>query len=340
MISRRMPATIYLITGGCRSGKSSYAQSLCEKLCKNPIYLATSSEAVRDDDFAKRIQRHQDDRGPAWTTIEEPLTPSKHAEQFKGRAIMVDCLTLWLTNYFMEEGVFSLSDKKDEAAPPSLETAEAAEDRALSKLKLEFDTLVSQWDATFFFVTNEVGSGTHAHDAVTRKFVDAQGWLNQHVAAKANRVVHMVSGIPTVIKDFEPRVPAVGAIRPSDAKRDEAFMLDTILSARGLAMDAKGYFFVKVIDGLIVASFVSTMLNDKGEVCDLQGNKIKCCGTSKRPEPMIEWKCRTAKELTMEIFELWDQAKDVVTVGHAAYIGREAQRAEHCLYAGEPFQQN
>jgi adenosylcobinamide kinase/adenosylcobinamide-phosphate guanylyltransferase len=341
-----MPATIYLITGGCRSGKSSYAQSLCEKLCKNPIYLATSSVAVLNADFEKRIQRHQDDRGPAWTTIEEPLAPSKHVEQFKGRAIMVDCLTLWLTNYFMEEGVFSLSDSKDDATALNITTTissastDAAEDCALTSLKQEFETLTKQWDATFVFVTNEIGSGTHAHDAVTRKFVDAQGWLNQHVAAKAKRVVHMVSGIPTIIKDFQPRVPLSGPIRPSEAKRDEAFMLDTILSARGLAMDSKGYFFVKVVEGLIVASFVSSMLNDKGEVCDLQGSKIKCCGTSKRPEPMKEWKCRTAKELTIEIFERWDQAKDIVTVGHAAYIGREAQRAEQCLYAGEAFQQN
>lgn len=340
-----MPATIYLITGGCRSGKSDYAQSLCEKLCKNPIYLATSSVAVRDADFEKRIQRHQYDRGPAWTTIEETLTLSKHAEQFKGRAIMVDCLTLWLTNYFMDEGVFSLSESNDDVNAPSntatsSTSAGAAEDRALACLKQEFDALTNQWDATFFFVTNEIGSGTHAQDAVIRKFVDAQGWLNQYVAEKANRVVHMVSGIPTIIKDFQPRAPASGPIRPTEAKRDEAFMLDKILSTRGLAMDSKGYFFVKVIDGLIVASFVSSMLNDKGEVCDFQGNTIKCCGTTKRPHPIKEWKCRTAKELTIEIFERWDQAKDVVTVGHAAYIGREAQRAEQCLYAGEAFQQD
>lgn len=333
-----MPATIYLITGGCRSGKSGYAQSLCEKLCEKPIYLATSSAAVRDDDFEQRIQRHQADRGPAWTTIEEPLTPSKHAETFKGRAIMVDCLTLWLTNYFMEEGVFSLDDdkEKDDAAAKSANSTAAA-DRALTALKQEIDTLTKQWDATFFFVTNEVGSGTHAHDSVTRKFVDAQGWINQHVAAKAHRVVHMVSGIPNVIKDFEPRVPPTN--RPSKEKRDEAFMVDKILSTRGLAMDAKGYFLVKLDGGMIVSTFHSCVLNDKGEVCDLEGKKIPCDGTN-RPVPMKKWECRTAKELTTEIFERWDHAKDVLTVGHAAYIGREAQRAEQCLYAGDRFQQD
>ena len=111
-----MPATIYLVTGGCRSGKSRYAETICQQLCPNPIYLATapapggghklSERDGEDDDFAQRIQRHQTDRGDHWTTIEEPLTPSKHATVFTGKAVLVDCLTLWLTNHMMEEGAF------------------------------------------------------------------------------------------------------------------------------------------------------------------------------------------------------------------------------------------
>lgn len=353
-----MPATIYLITGGCRSGKSSYAQSLCEQLCpNNPIYLATSAKHLWDDDFSKRIQRHQSERGPAWTTVEEAVHPSKHAAKFKGRAVMVDCLTLWLTNFMVQEGAFTPDSvvnkdaddttttvvaKEANESSSSNDTSSTPEDRALAAIKQEFDTLVQQWDATFFFVTNEIGSGTHATDHFTRKFVDAQGWLNQHVAAAADRVIHMVSGIPNVIKDFAPAdavVPAA-ATKPTEHAIATAIMLDKVLSTRGLQMDAKGYFMMKLQDGLIVATFHSCILNDKGEVCDLEGVKIPCCGNSNRPQAMKTWKCRTAKELTAEIFERWALSKDVVTPAHAAYIGREAQRADHCLYAGKQYQQD
>jgi adenosylcobinamide kinase/adenosylcobinamide-phosphate guanylyltransferase len=338
-----MPSTIYLITGGCRSGKSSYAETMCKNICNEPIYLATST--AWDDDFTKRIQRHQADRGPEWTTIEEPLRPSNHATQFKGRAVLVDCLTLWLTNFMTEEGAFtSYVNKETEEADTDTAAKALTSDatiRALTAIKKEFDTLIEQWDATFFFVTNELGSGTHANDHFTRKFVDAQGWFNQHVAAKANRVVHMVSGIPNVIKDFLPQTP-ITPIAPTSVtkgKQDEAIILDKILSTRGLKMDDKGYFLVKVEQGLIVATFHSSMINDKGEVCDLAGKKIPCHGNN-RHEAMKRWQCRTAKELTVEIFGRWDGAQDAVSVSHASYIGREAQRAEYCLYAGTPYQQD
>ena len=78
--------------------------------------------------------------------------------------------------------------------------------------------------------------------------------------------------------------------------------------------------------------------DDKGELCDLDGNKLSCSG--KGPDPMKTFEARTAKELTVMIFERWDKAKELVTVGHAAYVGREAQRAERCLLAGEFYQQD
>ena len=103
-----MPSTIYLVTGGARSGKSSYAQKLCESLCPTPIYVATSKSW--DDEFQERIQRHQNDRGDHWTTVEETLTLSQHLETFRGRVVLVDCLTLWLTNYFLQEGACFCAD--------------------------------------------------------------------------------------------------------------------------------------------------------------------------------------------------------------------------------------
>ena len=131
-----MPATVYLVTGGARSGKSPYAQRLAESICPNPVYLATSK--VWDDDFKSRVKKHQDDRGPAWTTIEEPMTPSTHKEEFAGRAILVDCLTLWLTNYMMEEGVFAEPNKDEDATNNDGDCTTEASERALQKIKAGF----------------------------------------------------------------------------------------------------------------------------------------------------------------------------------------------------------
>jgi adenosylcobinamide kinase/adenosylcobinamide-phosphate guanylyltransferase len=337
-----MPATIHLVTGGARSGKSSYAEGLCERLSANPIYLATSSSKLQDgdDDFAQRVQKHQRDRqnsGCDWTTVEEPLQPSLHADQFSGQVVLVDCLTLWLTNYLLEEGAFSIGE--DENSNDNDKEVTAAVDRALTNIKQEFDKLTQPYNITFVFVTNEVGSGTHATAHLTRKFVDAQGWFNQFVARKANQVTHMVSGVPNLIKNNLTKT-----VTDLQERTEEAQRVDRHLSTRGLPMDAKGYFFVKLIDGLIVAYFQSCILNDKGEVCDLNGNKIKCgdnkC-SGKSAEPMKVWKCRTAKELTTEIFERWDDiAKVQLSVGHAAYIGREAQKAEHALHSGTTYRQD
>lgn len=346
-----MPATVYLVTGGCRSGKSSYAETLCNQLCPTPIYLATASskklQDSNDDDFQQRIAKHQQDRGDHWTTIEEPLKPSQYAQQFSGKAVLVDCLTLWMTNYLLEEGAFELTsgnDDDDNTKKSQTETqvTEACE-RAFAKLKQELDTLIQPYNVTFVIVTNEVGSGTHASNHLSRKFVDYQGWFNQYVATtKAQQVIHMVCGQPTIVKNELNRT-CVAATKQTQ-RLVQAQRLDRHLSTRGMAMDPKGYFLVKTdpVEFLIIASFHSCMVNDKGEVCDLEGVKIKCCDGGKSPEPMKVWKCRTAKELTTEIFERWEFLdKAELTVGHAAYIGREAQRAEHCLYqTGEKFQQD
>ena len=133
-------STIYLVSGGARSGKSGYAQSLCEYLSPdNPIYLATSEIFDGDTDFEKRVLKHQQDRGDEWTTIEEPLEPSKHLEKMKGRVVLVDCCTLWLTNYMMKEGLCSLDDDdKTEKTEDGL--VQDASERALRKIEQEVRT--------------------------------------------------------------------------------------------------------------------------------------------------------------------------------------------------------
>ena len=166
---------IILITGGSRSGKSSYAEQLALSLSGTPVYLATAR--IWDEAFRERVRRHQERRGPQWTNIEEEKYLSRH--DVSGRVVVVDCLTLWSTNFFFD--------------------LESDVDRALDALKAEFDRFTDQ-DATFLFVTNEIGMGGPSDNAPQRRFTDLQGWLNQHVAARADEVILMVSGIPVKIK--------------------------------------------------------------------------------------------------------------------------------------------
>eukprot|EP00956_Cyclotella_meneghiniana_P023468 scaffold45705_cov89-Cyclotella_meneghiniana.AAC.2 len=334
-----MPAIIYLITGGARSGKSSYAQSLCEKLSSNPIYAATSASEGEyvDDAFKDRIKRHQDERGDHWTTVEEKMELSIHLQHWQGRVVMVDCLSLWLTNYMLDCNVFSVDSDKQGISESD---RSAAAEKAFRSIKEEFDKLASQWNTTFVFVTNEVGSGTHASDGISRLFVDYQGFFNQYVASKAFRVVHMVSGCGTIIKqDSGQHKRTCSLIPTTKSDADDAFILDKHLSLRGMKMDDKGYLIFKIADKRIIASLYSCIMNDEGEICDLNGVKIKCCDGNTR-QPMKEWSARTAKELNVMMLEEWKDANKIFSIGHAAYIGREAMKAEQALYANSFYQQD
>ncbi|MCU4157651.1 bifunctional adenosylcobinamide kinase/adenosylcobinamide-phosphate guanylyltransferase [Carboxylicivirga sp. A043] len=166
---------IILITGGQRSGKSSYAQKLALQIAPNPVYLATSR--IWDDEHQQRIKRHQADRGSEWTNIEEEKQLSNH--QLEGRVILIDCVTLWLTNFFFD------NDSNIE--------------QSLTEAKTEFEQFIKQ-DATFIFVTNEIGLGGMPDNPIQRKFTDLQGWMNQHIALHANEVYLMVSGIAMEVK--------------------------------------------------------------------------------------------------------------------------------------------
>lgn len=166
---------IILITGGARSGKSSYAEKLALGLSDTPVYMATAR--IWDEEFRERVRRHQARRGPQWTNIEEEKFLSRHA--LEGRVVLVDCLTLWATNFFFD--------------------LESDVDQALAALQVEFDSLTAQ-EATFILVTNEIGMGGTSDNEIQRRFTDLQGWMNQYAAARADEVVLMVSGIPVKIK--------------------------------------------------------------------------------------------------------------------------------------------
>ena len=168
-------AQITFITGGTRSGKSRYAQKLAESLSETPVYLATAR--IWDDDFRLRIERHQNDRGPHWINIEEEKKIS--ACPVDGKIVLLDCITLWLTNIFFDN---------------QFDT-----DRSLEEAKSEWNRF-AQKDMTLIVVSNELGMGIHPIEESARKFADLQGWMNQYIAQQSNEVFLMISGIPVKIK--------------------------------------------------------------------------------------------------------------------------------------------
>lgn len=166
---------IIFVTGGQRSGKSAFAQSLAESLSDHRVYLATARHW--DADFHKRIRLHQEARGEGWETLEEEKYLSRH--DLSGKVILLDCITLWLTNIY--------HDNEYKMQP------------SLSEAKEEWNKFIEQ-DFTLIVVSNEIGMGMHAMDESTRHFADMHGWINQHVASSADEVYLTVSGIPVKIK--------------------------------------------------------------------------------------------------------------------------------------------
>ena len=173
-----MKRKIILITGGQRSGKSRQAEELALSLSEHPVYVATAH--IWDEEFRERVRKHQQRRGPQWTNIEEEKYLSRH--DLTGRVAVIDCVTLWLTNWI---------------TPPLEETGSI--EVILDMVKAEFDRFTAP-DATYIFVTNEIGSGGVSENALQRRFTDLEGWMNQYIASKADEVILMVSGIAVKIK--------------------------------------------------------------------------------------------------------------------------------------------
>lgn len=172
---------IELVLGGARSGKSRYAEQQAIQSSKDVIYIATAE--ARDEEMQIRIKRHRQDRLQKWETIEEPV---KLAEVIKKQGmentcLLVDCLTLWLTNI--------LFDKQGELQQAVFEQ----ETHSL------FD-LLSTYSGRLILVTNEVGQGVVAMDKMTRRFVDEAGFLHQKIASLSDRVVFISAGLVQVLK--------------------------------------------------------------------------------------------------------------------------------------------
>ncbi len=170
----RLPP-VTLVLGGARSGKSRYAERLVESAATCGTYCATA--AAGDAEMAERIAAHRARRGPFWRTVETllALTPAIAAEATPARPLLVDCLTLWLSNLLL-------------AGRPLEEEAGAL----CAALHMAAGPIV--------LVANEVGLGLVPETPLGRRFRDAAGRLNQDVAALADRVVFVAAGLPLVLK--------------------------------------------------------------------------------------------------------------------------------------------
>ncbi|MEL0167012.1 MAG: bifunctional adenosylcobinamide kinase/adenosylcobinamide-phosphate guanylyltransferase [Pseudomonadaceae bacterium] len=166
-----------LILGGARSGKSRLAEQLATASASEVVYIATCQP--RDEEMRERIERHRDQRPAHWALVEEPFALARvireHARE--DRCLLVDCLTLWLSNLLLADDPQAWERERGAL----LETLPLAPGRVL-------------------LVSNETGLGVVPMGELTRRFVDEAGWLHQALAAQCERVVFCIAGLPQVLK--------------------------------------------------------------------------------------------------------------------------------------------
>lgn len=167
-----------LILGGARSGKSRYAEQLALQSQKSVVYIATAQ--AQDAEMQTRIQHHQASRPAEWLTIEEPLSLAATlvAQAQPERILLVDCLTLWLTN---------------------LLCLEDSEQRLTSELNALY-AILPQLSSELILVSNETGLGVVPMGELTRRYVDEAGRMHQRLAVQMQQVIFMIAGLPQVLK--------------------------------------------------------------------------------------------------------------------------------------------
>jgi adenosylcobinamide kinase/adenosylcobinamide-phosphate guanylyltransferase len=167
-----------LVLGGARSGKSAYARRAAEREAERRggrLIMIATAEAL-DAEMAHRIARHRDERGPAWTTLEEPLDLAEAIERLTHKDVaVVDCLTLWLNNLMY----------RDRPLGPAFD--------ALARI-------ARASDCALFLVSNEVGQGLVPENALARRFRDEAGLLHQRLAQVADTVVFVTAGLAQTLK--------------------------------------------------------------------------------------------------------------------------------------------
>ncbi|HJR78940.1 MAG TPA: bifunctional adenosylcobinamide kinase/adenosylcobinamide-phosphate guanylyltransferase [Anaerolineales bacterium] len=174
-----------LILGGARSGKSSHAQSLAEATGKSVTFLATAQ--ALDEEMSTRIQKHRAERPAVWETLEIPCDIASHVAQIKSDIVILDCITLLISNLLMQ---FVKDDLVDET--PFV--------MAVQKEMEDLIAAIHKQDQDWFLISNEVGLGLVPPYQMGRVYRDALGWANQRLAREADQVLFMVAGIPMVVK--------------------------------------------------------------------------------------------------------------------------------------------
>jgi len=166
--------SLTLLLGGARSGKSTHAEKLATALAPPWTYIATAQ--AYDGEMAERIALHRSRRGEGWQTVDAPLDLAQALGSVpEGRPVLVDCLTLWLSNHMMA-------------------------DHDVDAISAELEKTLSAPRGPWFVVSNEVGLGIVPDNPLGRRFRDAQGRLNQRTASIADRVLFMVAGLPMQVK--------------------------------------------------------------------------------------------------------------------------------------------
>ena len=164
---------VTLVLGGVRSGKSRYAEQCVEDMAQQKVYIATAQR--NDSEMIERINKHRARRGSSWQTVEEPIDLTGVLKTHRNSVILVDCLTLWLTNLML---------------------AGHDIDKEISDLVLE----LREAKGNVFLVSNEVGLGIMPDNALARRFCDTAGQMNQEIASEAASVVLVTAGIPQIKK--------------------------------------------------------------------------------------------------------------------------------------------
>jgi adenosylcobinamide kinase/adenosylcobinamide-phosphate guanylyltransferase len=168
---------IVLVMGGARSGKSAWALKYTQDHYESCLFIATAE--VKDEEMEERVRLHQSSRGPMWNLLEEPL----HLDEAlcnkcdQADAVLIDCLTIWLSNVLLTEGKSSVADYQQRLVKAIAHTPK-----------------------TVVMVSNEVGTGIVPEHRLGRDFRDLAGMLNQNLAAMANKVVLTVAGLPLHLK--------------------------------------------------------------------------------------------------------------------------------------------
>ena len=177
-----MNKELVLILGGARSGKSSFAQRLAKRVGSNVLFLATAQAG--DDEMAERITRHKASRPATWRTVEEPLELASvlQAEVASADVVILDCLTLWLSNLLLREGGVSEMEVLGQV------------DRLLD--------VYEKGAASYILVSGEVGLGLVPPYPLGRAYRDIMGWMNQKLARRADKLFFMLAGIPLELKSL------------------------------------------------------------------------------------------------------------------------------------------